>query len=93
MSGNGTASGPNAERDAAGLAAAAANISTREELITFIANLRSDLVRTSSRGHPSSLDGYLDAMQTWLADAAAGDVDEPKWRTMAKALLAARSHV
>lgn len=83
----------NADRDAAGLAAAAANISTREELIAFIANLRADLVRMSSRGHPSSLDGYLDAMQTWLADGGASDADEPKWRTMAKGLLAARSHV
>jgi XTP/dITP diphosphohydrolase len=84
---------PNAERDAAGLAAAAANISTRQELIAFIANLRADLVRASSRGHPSSVDGYLDAMQTWLAQAGEVERDEPKWRTMAKALLAARRHV
>lgn len=91
--GAGHANGPNAERDEAGLAAAAANISTREELVAFIANLRTDLVRTSSRGHPSSVDGYLDALQSWLADGAAIDVQEPKWRTIAKALLAARSHV
>lgn len=84
---------PNSERDFAGLAAAAANISTREELIAFIANLRADLVRGGSRGHPSSVDGYLDAMQAWLASGPALDRDEPKWRTIAKALLAARSHV
>lgn len=87
------ADAPNAERDAAGLAAAAANISTRDELVTFIANLRTDLVRTSSRGHPSSVDGYLEAMQVWLQDGAMLDGDEPRWRTIAKALLAARSHV
>ena len=87
---NGT---PNAERDAAGLAAAAANISTRDELISFIANLRVDLSRVSSRQHPSSLDAYLNELQSWFADAAASDVNEPKWRTIAKALLAARSHV
>jgi XTP/dITP diphosphohydrolase len=85
--------GPNAERDAAGLAAAAANISTREELVTFVGYLRADMVRTSSRGHPSPLDGYLDAMQAWLADAEPSSTDEPKWRTIAKLLLAARAHV
>jgi len=81
---------PNAERDAAGLAAAAANISTRQELVAFIANLRADLMRTSGRGHPSSVDGYLDAMQAWLADGSEAERDEPRWRTVAKALLATR---
>lgn len=91
--GTGEVAPPNAERDAAGLAAAAANISTREELLAFIANLRADLVRTSSRAHPTSVDGYLEAMQSWFANGAKLDGSEPKWRTIAKALLAARSHV
>lgn len=88
-----TADAPNAERDEAGLKAAAANISTREELAAFIANLRTDLSRVSGRGHPSSVDAYLQELQTWFASDAAIDAAEPKWRTIAKALLAARSHV
>lgn len=88
-----TGDGPNADRDVAGLAAAAANISTREELVAFVANLRADLSRTSSRGHPSSVDGYLGALQAWLDDGGSVDAVEPKWRTLAKALLAARTHV
>lgn len=84
---------PNAERDAAGLSAAAANISTRDELVAFIANLRTDLVRTSARGHPSSLDAYLGELQALFAGDMAIDPDEPKWRTIAKTLLAARAHV
>lgn len=84
---------PNAERDAAGLAAAAANISTRDELVAFIANLRADLVRTSARGHPSSLDAYLGEIETFFAGDTPVDLNEPKWRTIAKTLLAARSHV
>jgi len=84
---------PNADRDVAGLAAAAANISTRDELVAFIANLRADLLRTSGRGHPSSLDAYLGELQTFFAGDTPVNPDEPKWRTIAKTLLAARSHV
>lgn len=78
---------PNAVRDAAGLAAAAANISTKEELTAFIANLRADLARNGDKWDNRDLPRYLEAMQSWLA--AASIPDEPKWRTLAKALLAA----
>lgn len=87
------AGSPNAERDLAGLAAAAANISTRDELVAFVANLRADLVRASSRGHPSSLDAYLGELQAFFDGDSVIDPDEPKWRTIAKTLLAARTHV
>ncbi len=87
------ADGPNSERDEAGLAAAAANISTRDELAAFIGYLRADLQRLSSRRHPSSVDAYLQEMQNWFVAGSAVDENDPKWRTIAKALLAARSHV
>ncbi len=78
---------PNATRDADGLAAAAANISTREELVTFIANLRTDLARNGGEWGNADLPRFLEAMQGWFSDAPAND--DPKWRTIAKALLAA----
>jgi XTP/dITP diphosphohydrolase len=84
--------GPNAERDAAGFAAAAANISTRSELVTFIANLRADLIAKPGDWENASLEPYLDALQSWIADTTSLDAAEPKWRSMAKALLAARSY-
>jgi XTP/dITP diphosphohydrolase len=78
---------PNAKRDAEGLAAAAANISTREELVTFIGNLRADLEHNGGEWENADLPSYLEAMQGWLNDTPAND--DPKWRTLAKALLAA----
>lgn len=78
---------PNAKRDAEGLAAAAANISTKDELVTFVANLRADYDQNNSEWENADLPRYLEAMQAWLANAPAHD--DPKWRTLAKALLAA----
>lgn len=75
---------PNATRDAAGLAAAAANISTREELSAFVANLRTDIVRS---GTPMELTAFLSALEAVVA--AMPEADEPRWRTMAHHLLAA----
>ncbi len=77
--------GPNSERDAAGLAAAAANISTRDELIAFIRNLRSD----AGQGEPQSLDAFLGKLGNSL-QSHDFPADEPRWRTLAKALLAGR---
>ncbi len=76
---------PNAERDAEGLAAAAANISTREELKTFVRLLGDDLEK---RGQPRINMGTL---MVALEDSVSDTVDrsEPRWRTLAKALLAA----
>ena len=84
--------GPNAVRDTAGLAAAAANISTREELAAFIENLRADLERNGKSWGGTALPGYLKALQAHVSDGAFNDA-EPRWRTMAKALLAASKNV
>ena len=74
--------------DGAGLAAAAANISTREELIAFIASLRSDMERHPDAWKVASISAYLSAVSANASRLQAPD--EPVWRTMAKLLLAAR---
>jgi XTP/dITP diphosphohydrolase len=74
---------PNAERDVEGLMAAAANISTREELKTFVKSLSADLER---RGQPGvDLATLLMALEASVGQKS----DEPRWRSLAKALLAA----
>lgn len=71
-----------------GLAAAAANLSTRDELCAFIANLRGDLAMNGREWENADLERFLEAMQAWLNDC--GDLDdEPRWRLLAKTLLAA----
>jgi XTP/dITP diphosphohydrolase len=84
--------GPNADRDTAGFAAAAANISSKAELVAFIENLRADLIARPADWENASLDRYLRGLHSWIAGTTALDRDEPKWRSLAKALLAAKSH-
>ena len=80
-------SGPNATRDADGLAAAAANISTREELQAFVSNLGRDLAAHPEAWSASTTREFLDqlgaALENWPS------VDEPRWRTIANLLLVA----
>lgn len=71
----------------AALEAAAANLSTREELARFIANLRADQQRPASEWTVTSLADFLGALERTLASDALEA--EPKWRLVAKALLAA----
>ncbi len=75
--------------DAEGLAAAAQNLSTRPELVRFIANLRRDVLARGDVAESSDLARYLAAMESWLAG---NDIpDEPRWRSIARVLLAAAS--
>ncbi len=71
-----------------GLAAAAANLSTQAELVVFIENLRSDLAMNGREWENAKLEPFLEAMQAWLNDCRDLD-DEPRWRLLAKTLLAA----
>jgi len=77
-------------RDLAAFSAAAANLSTRAESAAFIARLKDDLAVHGSDWKNVTLDAYLDALQRQLAEAPA--TEEPAWRTLAKALLAASCH-
>ena len=72
------------------LTAAAANISTQSELAAFVANLRADLKKHADHWENATLDEYLKSLSAYLNDATIPD--EPKWRTMAKVLLAARGY-
>lgn len=79
---------PNAVRDQAGLAAAAANISTQAELAAFVAGLRADVAAHPADGSGATLQRFLEALETVTRDTQFAV--EPVWRTFAKALLAAR---
>jgi XTP/dITP diphosphohydrolase len=77
-------------RDVERLSAAAQNLSTKAELATFVGRLRRDLDQHSALWDNPELSGYLGRLEDCLG---ASDVaDEPKWRTIAKALLAASRH-
>jgi XTP/dITP diphosphohydrolase len=72
-----------AGRELEALTAAAANLSTKDELLCFLANLREHTPRLGGgRDFLSRLDAIEDSL-------AASEPDEPKWRTIAKAVLAA----
>ncbi len=79
--------GSSSDAGLAALTAAAANISTQAELSAFVANLRADLTNTRANWENTTLDAYLEALSAFLNDAKI--TDEPKWRTIAKILLAA----
>jgi len=68
-----------------GLRAAAANLSTRAELTRFIANLRAEI--DASADDEAALDLALSRIEGYLASSQVED--EPKWRLLAKAILAA----
>lgn len=70
-----------------GLAAAAANLSTQAELGTFVANLRSDLKTNGAEWENADLESFLEAVQAWITDSRTLE-EEPRWRLLAKALLA-----
>jgi XTP/dITP diphosphohydrolase len=70
-----------------GLAAAAANLSTADELVTFIGNLRMDLKDNAHAWENADLDHYLKAIGAFIEDSPNLEV-EPRWRLIAKALLA-----
>ncbi len=69
----------------AGLAAAAANLSTRAELIRFIANLREEAANDPAEG--GKFGDALRRAAAWLDNEKVEE--ETRWRLVAKALLAA----
>ena len=74
-------------RETEALAAAAANLSTRAELATFVARLRWAIEDGRRDGGDDAIAHDLAALEAWLHTA---DIpEEPRWRTLAKALLAA----
>ena len=76
-----------AGRDLQALTAAAASLSTREELAQFVQRLRADLQANGKAWSAKSLDDYFAALQGYLGDMP--ETKDPQWRMMAKVLLAA----
>lgn len=74
-------------RDVAALSAAAASLSTRLEAASFIAHLKADLEANEAEWASPTLADYLDALTARLKSAPA--TDEPAWRQLVKAMLAA----
>lgn len=81
------AGGKIAGRDLQALTAAAASLSTREELAQFVQRLRGDLHANGDAWNAKSLEEYLASLQGYLGDMP--DANDPQWRMMAKVLLAA----
>ncbi|MEQ8824616.1 MAG: RdgB/HAM1 family non-canonical purine NTP pyrophosphatase [Filomicrobium sp.] len=73
-----------------GLSAAAANLSTRAELGTFIDNLAADLAANPGEWDNRELAAYLKALKIWVSKNDNLE-SEPRWRLLAKTLLAGRS--
>ena len=80
-------SGPHG-RDLVALSAAAANLSTKAELFRFLSNLGADYARNKDAWRTADAGQLLIALQGYIKDTDVKD-DEPRWRTIAKALLAA----
>jgi XTP/dITP diphosphohydrolase len=79
-----------AGRDVAVLTAAAASLSTREELAEFVSRLREDLHANATAWPTATLEAYLLAVQSALSRMP--ETNDPKWRTLANVLLAASLH-
>lgn len=80
-----------AGRDLTALTAAAANLSTREELARFLDVLQQDLDRNGADWQAHDLREYLAALTVHVRDDAPSET-EPRWRTLAKALLGASTN-
>ncbi len=75
-------------RDLEALDAAARNLSTQAELARFITSLREDLQRNGAAWTPKDLASFLSALESAATSADVPDA-EPRWRTLARTLLAA----
>lgn len=74
-------------RDIAALSAAAASLSTRVEAAAFVAHLKADFEANKAEWANATLETYLAALERQFGDAPVSD--EPAWRQLAKAMLAA----
>jgi XTP/dITP diphosphohydrolase len=74
-------------RDVEALAAAAASLSTRTEAAAFIRRLKVDHVAHGGAWKNGTLETYLDALACALEHAPSNE--EPPWRQLTKAMLAA----
>lgn len=73
-------------RDTEAFTAAARNLSSRDELVSFISNLRKDHAAHGDAWGPRTLPEFLAALEASVAALDAGE-EEPRWRVFAKALF------
>ena len=74
-------------RDIAAFAAAAASLSTRVEAAAFVGRLKEDFAAHRAEWKNAMLETYLAALERELSQVK--NNDEPAWRQLAKAMLAA----
>lgn len=79
---------PKSGRNLEALEAAARNLSTQAELARFISGLREDFARNAPEWKAADLVAFLAALEKAASAADVPDA-EPRWRTLARALLAA----
>jgi hypothetical protein len=79
------------------LAQLAAEISSKEQLATFVSKLHKDFVANPNEWENQDLERYLEAMSSWLVDMDGYNQNrnsetpiEPTWGTFAEVLLAAK---
>ncbi|MBS0234438.1 MAG: RdgB/HAM1 family non-canonical purine NTP pyrophosphatase [Proteobacteria bacterium] len=77
-------------RDLAAFEAAAASLSTRVEAAAFVSRLKDDLIAHRADWKNVTLETYLEALERQLARSDGSE--EPAWRQLAKAMLAASAH-
>lgn len=82
-----TAAKTSAGRDVDAFAAAAASLSTRVEAAAFVARLKDDLVTHGAEWKNATLESFLGALAQELEHAPTKE--EPAWRQITKAMLAA----
>lgn len=75
-------------RNIEALEAAARNLSTQAELARFLESLREDLQSNGAAWPAKDLAAFLTALESAAASTEVPDA-EPRWRTLARALLAA----
>lgn len=65
------------------------HIQSKEDLIRFIFELRSDLDINKENWENPSLDRYLEAMEAWLTDTNE-EFSQPSWKLFADILYASK---
>lgn len=66
-------------------------VNTKDELISFLRSLRSDLKTNLKEWENPSLEMFLEAMAAWLEDSTSFPVT-PEWRTFATLLIAGKGY-
>jgi len=73
-------------------------IETKDDLATFVGELRQDLLRHPDEWQNLTLDHYLESLSAWLSDMADDYFhlngermpESPSWRALGEMLLAAK---